>query len=324
MTLAVVIVNYSSAALTIDCLRSIRDTTDVASRSTVYVVDNASPDDSVATLKQSIAAEFQDFVTLIPADRNGGFAFGNNVGIRAARQDHADLDAVLLLNPDTIVLPGAFTALQQALHEHPEAGLLGACLLNPPAEESGEPHGAIQRSAFRFPSIASEFEANVQFGPVSRALQSRVVAPEPRESPHQCDWLSGAALCIRREVLDAVGPMDERFFLYYEETDYCRRARALGYCCLYYPAAKIVHLEGQSTGVAHARPKRRPAYWFDSRNRYFIAHHGRAFAIAADLAATLGTALARTKGVLFRRPVHSPPRYARDLLTRGALRGRWA
>lgn len=316
MRLAIVIVNYKTGDMVADCLRSIADTTEPDTRPRVVVVDNDSPDDSADRIGHAIDADFQDFATLVRAEKNGGFSYGNNVGIRRALEDDPELDAVLLLNPDTIVLPGALDELARFLEHNPEAGLIGPRLL-----ESGEPdrHGPPQRSAFRFPSIASEFEANAQLGVVSTLLRSSVVAPAPSDEPHTCDWLSGAALCIRREVLETVGPMDEGYFLYYEETDYCRRARALGYRCWHVPDASIVHFEGQATGVTHAKPRRRPGFWFDSRRLYFMSHHGRLYAIGADLAAVLGTSIARAKRLLLRRPIHSPPHYARDLVTQGAL-----
>ncbi|MFG0307518.1 MAG: glycosyltransferase family 2 protein [Phycisphaerales bacterium JB040] len=316
MRLAVVIVNYKTGHMVADCLRSIADTTQEHARPAVYVVDNASPDDSADVIERAIASDFAPFATLVRADRNGGFSYGNNTGIRRALSDDPELGAILLLNPDTIVLPGALGVLSTFLEHNPEAGLVGARLLNP--GEAGEP-GPPQRSAFRFPSIASEFEACAQVGLISRLLRSRMVAPPPRNEPHTCDWLSGAALCVRRAVLQDVGPMDEAYFLYYEETDFCRRAAALGHTCWHVPDARIVHLEGQATGVAHSRPKRRPGFWFDSRRLYFTSHHGRLYAAAADLAAVLGTAIARTKHLLLRRPIHSPPHYATDLIRQGAL-----
>src|SRR5277367_5597369 len=102
-----------------------------------------------------------------------------------------------------------------------------------------------------------------------------MVAPEPRAAAHRTDWVNGASMMVRREVFDSIGLMDEKFFLYYEETDFCLRALEAGWPTWTVPSSRVVHLEGQSTGAtgAIAKRKRVPKYWFDSRRRYFRKHH---------------------------------------------------
>ncbi|MFT5424575.1 MAG: N-acetylglucosaminyl-diphospho-decaprenol L-rhamnosyltransferase [Phycisphaerales bacterium] len=315
--LAVVIVNYTTGPLVVDCLRSIAETTEFGLRPRVYVIDNKSPDDSADAIEHAIADSFHSFAQLIRAEKNGGFSYGNNLGIHDAIEQDPQTHAVLLLNPDTVVQPGAFTSLTGYLAAHPEAGLVGSRLLNAP---EGDDEPTPQCSAFRFPSIAGDFESTAQLGVVTRLLGHRSVAIAPRDEPHECDWLSGAAVCIRREVLDAVGPMDEGYFLYFEETDYCRQARAMGYRCHHLPSSRIIHLDGQATGVVYRAQSRYPGYWFDSRRRYYIRHHGRAYAILADAASIVGTLVSSLKNTLLRRPRTSPPRFAHDLWNQGALR----
>lgn len=314
--LAVIIVNYTTGPLVVDCLRSIAETTEFGQRPRVYVVDNKSPDDSADLLEKAIADSFHSFASFIRADRNGGFSYGNNIGVRRALQESPETQAVLLLNPDTIVQPGALQELVRGLADFPEAGLVGTRLLNVPV---GDDEPVPQCSAFRFPSIAGEFESSAQLGLATRFLKNRSVAMQPRDEPHECDWLSGAAVCIRREVLDAVGPMDEDYFLYFEETDYCRKARAMGFRCRYLPSSRIIHLDGQATGVVYRAQSRYPAYWFESRRRYYIRHHGRAYAMVADAATILGTLVSSLKNTLLRRDRSSPPHFARDLFSHGAI-----
>jgi len=309
---AIIIVNYRTADLTIDCLASIA-AGPPASPFRVVVVDNASPDDSVAILRNAIDRHrWDEWVTVVPLQTNGGFAYGNNRGIETV--DLAETPYVLLLNPDTIVRPGAIDALVNFMDDRPEVGIAGSRLEDPDATP--------QRSAFRFPSPLGELEAAARLGPISRLLRRWAVAPPPADQPHAADWVAGASMIIRREVLQAVGPLDERYFMYYEEVDFCRRARRAGWPCWYVPDSRVVHLVGQSSGVTDRRrpPQRRPAYWFESRRRYFVKNHGLPAAVAADLLWTAGHLLDRLRCALQRRPRQDPPRLLHDFLHHSTLR----
>src|SRR5262249_8484299 len=158
---------------------------------------------------------------------------------------------------------------------HPEVGIAGSRL--------EDPDGTPQRCAFRFPSAASELEEGIRIGFVSRLLQHSVVAPPVRNEAHETDWVAGASMIVRRGVFDEIGLMDDEYFLYFEEVDFCLRARRGGWTCWYVPASRVVHLVGQASGVTDVkRPmKRRPRYWFESRSRYFRRNHGRAYKMLA-------------------------------------------
>src|SRR5262249_6671991 len=149
--------------------------------------------------------------------------------------------------------------------------------------------GTAAYSAHNAPSPLGELEAGARLGPLSRALARFAVTPPPQWEAHACDWVSGAALIVRREVLERIGPMDDGYFLYFEEVDYCTRARRAGWEVWFVPQSRIVHLEGASTGI-HQVERRRPRYWFDSRRRYFVKHHGVAGLLAADALWALGRA----------------------------------
>jgi GT2 family glycosyltransferase len=140
------------------------------------------------------------------------------------------------------------------------------------------------------------------------------------ETPCQVDWVSGACLLVRREVFEAVGLLDEGFFMYYEEVDLCRRARRAGWPCWYVPEAHVVHLVGQSSGIGTR--KRLPAYWFRSRRRYFLTHLGPIGTFFADLAWMFGFLSFRLRQVIQRKPDNDPPRLFRDFLHHNFLHPR--
>lgn len=237
----VVIVTYRTAELTISCLRSllgeIRDDPTIR----VTVVDNASGD--APALKEAITANgWEGWVELIIAERNGGFSYGNNRGIEAALRWAKPPEYFLLLNADTEIRGRAVGSLASFLDGHPEVGIAGSSFENP--------DGSDWPLAFRFPSIASQFEEGVRLGFVTRLLRPYVVAKVMAREPAPTDWVAGASMMIRRRVIDEIGLMDEGYFLYFEEVDYCLAAYRKGWPCWYVPQSRVMHICGQSTGVS--------------------------------------------------------------------------
>lgn len=305
---AVAIVNYRTAALVTECLASIEPQRDALDGGRVVVVDNASGDGSAETLRETIAARgWRAWAELVESPNNGGFSAGNNLAIARIREHHPDVDAVFLVNPDAVVKPGALTAMRAFVAAH------APCIAGGSIEDS---QGRLERSAHPFPSPLGEIEGSARLAPLSRYLERRR-RPLPPDAAARCDWVSGAWMAIAREVLDAVGPLDERFFLYFEEVDYCARARSTGFDCWHVPSARIVHHEGAATGVTVAR-RRRPAYWFESRRLYFVKHHGVGGLLAADAlwaAGRLSLVIRRALGLGGRSGMHEEPvSFARDLL----------
>ena len=182
-----------------------------------------------------------DWATILPLDQNGGFAYGNNAAIRPALQEADPPCFVLLLNPDTIVRPGALKSLVVFMESRPDIGIVGSRL--------EEPDGTPQQSAFRFPSVLGELEGGVRLGPVSRLLHRWAAFQPIPEEPGPVDWVAGASMIIRRQVFESIGLLDEGYFMYFEEVDFCRRARRAGWPCWYAPSSRVVHLVGQSSGV---------------------------------------------------------------------------
>ena len=316
-SIAVVLVNYCTRALTLDCLRSLEGEIARFPGSEVIVADNASPDGSGAQIAAAIAENgWSKWARVLQMPRNGGFSYGNNGAIREVMARTPKPDFIWLLNTDTIVRPGALRALVAFLELHPHAGMAGSRLEHD--------DGTRQASAFRFHSAPSEFESSVQLGLASRILKSWKVAPELPDTPTQFDWLSGASILIRTQLFQNVGLMDEGYFLYYEETDLCRRAAEHGWTCWYVPDSRVIHLVGRSTGVTDAtkRRARRAPFWFQSRRRYFIKHHGVLYATLADAALATGTALSNVMNFLRRRPSAHPQKFLQDLARETALRHR--
>ena len=315
MRLLIVIVNYRSASLAIDCLRSLRSEVAALPGVRVVVTDGASPDDSVQVLGRAIADNaWGEWATLQPLPNNGGFAYGNNEAIRPALASADPPDYVLLLNPDTIVRPGALAALLNFMDANPGVGVAGSRL--------EDPDGTPQRSAFRFHSAPAEFENTFRLGLVSKLMRGRIVAPEVPRDACKTDWVSGASMIVRRKVFGDIGLLDERYFMYFEETDFCLRAHRAGWACWYVPASRVVHLVGQSSGVTdrkHPVQRRRPAYWFDSRRRYFVKNHGRAYALLADMAWTIGMGVYRVRRLVQRKADTDPPKFLSDFSRRSTL-----
>jgi N-acetylglucosaminyl-diphospho-decaprenol L-rhamnosyltransferase len=309
---AAVIVSYKTAALTIDCLRSIaaeRETPGL--HITAIVVDNASGDaPQVAAAIQ--ANGWSSWASVLVAPRNGGFAYGNNLGFQRACA-HALPAYLHMINPDTVIHPGAISALVSFLEAHPAAGIAGSSF------ENGD--GSAWPIAFRFPSLLGELAGGLELGIATRVLRPWVVARHMTPVAQPTDWVSGASMMIRRAVLEAVGGLDENYFLYFEETDFCFRARKAGFATWYVPESRVMHIAAQSTKVLerNASPRRMPRYWFESRRRYFMATHGVPYAIAVDLVALLAHAIGLVKRILQRRTQRGIPHFVGDLARYSAL-----
>lgn len=304
----VAIVNYRSAELAIDCLRSLER--DVHALRAV-VVDNASGDGSFERIANAIATSgWSEWAECIALDRNAGFAGGNNAAVQRglATNQGEWPEFVWFLNPDTYVRAGACTALIEFLDAHADVGIVGSRL--------EDPDGGGQASRYRFPSIASEFESGLRLGLVSRLLSRKVVAPPLVDDAHEIGWVAGASMMVRRAVFADVGLMDDAYFLYFEETDFCLAAQRAGWRCWYVPQSRVVHLVGQSTGVTvrNAAPRKLPRYWFESRRRYFVKNHGRLYTFVADVAWTIGYVAWRVRRPLQGKPDLDPPNLLSDFV----------
>ncbi len=309
MDAGIILVNYKTAQLCIDCLHSLAPERNQCSFQ-VVVVDNDSRDDSVGIIRAEVEKEYwQDWVTVKQSGKNGGFSFGNNIGIRHFLSLNDTPRYLHLLNSDTVVYPGAIKELTDFLDNHPKAGIAGSRL-----EDSD---GGLQHASFQFHSILTELDGGFSLGLISKLLRPWVkgYGSHP-DTATLTDWVSGASIMIRREVFTDVGLMDESYFLYYEETDFCLQAKRAGWECWHVPSSRIIHFEGATTGVSQSarQNKRRPKYWFDSRRRYFLKNHGALYAAFADLVWLIGFGTWRLRNLIQRKADTHPQHFWRDSL----------
>lgn len=270
----IVTVNYRTAHLVVESLRAIASQVEALGGGKVVIVDNASGDGSAEEIAAAIEAEgWISFAKVMSIKRNGGFAFGNNIGFAEAISSAIKPEYLMLLNPDSAARHGAIEALVNFMETHPRAGIAGSRLENA--------DGGLECSAHNFHSPLSELVEGARFGLLTRWLPNYEVTPIMRYEPHLCDWVSGSSMMIRREVIEDIGPMDEGFFLYFEEVDFFQRAAKAGWQTWYVPESVVMHIEGASTGIK--TKKRRPAYWFNSRRRYFVKHYGVGGLLLADM-----------------------------------------
>ncbi len=243
LDLSIIIVNWNACDLLAQCLQSIYDTVSNLDFE-VIVVDNASTDGSQAMIRQQFPR-----VRLIENDRNVGFARANNQALTVSRGRY-----FLLLNSDTIVLSPALEKMAQFADAHSEAGIIGCKLLN------GD--GSLQKSWASFPTFWSEL-----LGRNFRAR--RQVEGEP--FVYEVDWVGGACLLVRPAAINEVGLLDESFFMYSEETDWCFRMKQHGWRVYYLASAGIVHLGGGSASRTSASQLVR---LYENKIRFFHKHYG--------------------------------------------------
>lgn len=310
--LLTVLLNWRSAEMTLRAAESALLALDGIAGAMV-IVDNDSGDGSFETMTAEVQRRGWDraaqAVRVLQSGRNGGFGAGNNFGIRAGMPDGSAPEFVYILNSDAFPDRDAIRALLTHLQTHPATGFAGSFIYG----DDGEAH----RTAFRFPSIASEFEAQIRFGPVSRVLNRWIVAQPIPQATCRVDWLAGASLMMRTAVLEQIGLFDEQFFLYFEETDLCRRAALAGWPTDYVVESRVMHIGSASTGMREWQ--RIPGFWLNSRLHYFVKNHGVAYTAAATLALLAGGILWRTRLLIQRKDRGDPPLYLTDL-TLHALR----
>lgn len=313
MSILIVIVNYRTAKLVVACLHSLVPEVAGNPGTRVTIVDNASGDGSGTTIAAAIVKQgWEGWAELVESPMNGGFAAGVNIGVRPALAS-GDVEFLWLLNPDTVVRPGAIAALASFMRAHPAAGIAGSLL------ELAD--GTPWPFAFRFPSLLGEVEQGLRLGFATRLLRRHTVLRRMGNQPVQVDWVSGASFIVRREVFETIGLMDEAYFLYFEETDFCRAANRAGWECWFVPDAKVMHIAGQSTGVtgANAARQRRPGFWFESRRRYFVKNYSSLYAAVTDLAWLAAYAVWTLRRMLTGAQDPDPPGLARDILRHSPL-----
>lgn len=315
MHVLIVILNWRTPDLVIEGLASLEGEQGTVDKLRVVVTDNDSQDGSYEKIDRAIQERgWSAWATARALPKNGGYCYGNNGGFKDALASDDPPDFVLLLNPDAYVRPGAIATLANFLVEHPKAGIAGARV--------EDPDGTVQQGAFRFPSVITELLDGLRLGVAVSLLNDHQILYDPLpEEPAPVDWVVGAAMMVRREVYDAIGLMDEGYFLYFDEVDFCHRAMTAGFERWYVPTARVVHHTGAATGISKPKTKvpRRPKYWFNSRRRYWLKHNGRAQLLLADLAFLAGFGTYRLRAKIQGKEDFDPPKYWRDFLMNSSL-----
>lgn len=295
--LAIIIVHWNTRRLLQGCLDSVRREAAAAPFTVeTWVVDNASEDGTAALLK-----ECYPWVRAILNDTNPGFAAANNQALREVRGEMA-----LLLNADTVLHPGALNELVAFMRAHPEVGAAGARILNP--------DGSLQVSCYPAPTLFREFwrlfhlDSAIPLG--TYAMDSWDL-----DTPRPVDAVLGACMLVPMDVVDRVGLLDEAYFMYSEEIDWCLRIRRAGRAVFWVPAASVVHFGGQSTRQVQEAMF---LQLYRSKLRYFRKHHGRLQGVFYKL---LLAAAAVFRLALSPLTVLQHPRSRRENLT---LAGRYA
>ncbi|MEO1136091.1 MAG: glycosyltransferase family 2 protein [Pseudomonadota bacterium] len=276
--LNVIILNYGTPDLTIASAESVISEVE-ALGGKLILVDNASPDDSVQRFIHWREARPGAPVELIVSIENCGFAAGNNLGLKAA-----EADFFVLLNSDTVVEPGAMTALLDAMRADPALGLAGPMIL----DEKGTPAA----SRFRKRTPLSEFVEATGLDFFYRRL-ARHVVPIMDDDEADFDWISFACIMLRSEMIAQVGFLDERYFMYFEDSAYSLKAVEAGWKIKRVERAVVRHFEAKSSQIDNAAKTnaRLPRYFYAARARYFVDHYGWGGFIAANLLWYLGRAV---------------------------------
>jgi len=250
--LSICIVAINAKEMLRGCLQSIRENGYTGSYRIIYI-DNGSTDGT----RQMLETDFPEVKTVWNPE-NLGFAKANNQGIRMTQSRQ-----VLLLNPDTLAAPGSIQLLTEYLDNHPGTGIVGPKVLN--SDGSFQAH--CKRGEARPWEVFCYFSGLSRLFPRSRNFSGYLQGFLDENETHDVPAISGSCMLIRREVINQIGALDEQFFAYQEDTDYCVSACKAGWKVTYYPEAKITHFGGK--GGADAQPFRQIFVWHQSYFRYY-------------------------------------------------------
>jgi len=300
--LSVVIVNYRTPHFIIDCLETLLpELSDINSR--VVIVDNHSNDDSLNIIcSWLVNHDHENIVLLLASDKNAGFSAGNNIGIQAQSANF-----YLLLNSDTLVHSGAVEILLQTADRYTDAGLIS------PRLEWEDGKG--QESCFRFHSPVGEFLIAAQTSVFTKFLSRFWVAMPVQTAEIETQWTSFACVLIRSEVIDQIGLLDDGFFMYFEDEEFCLRATRAGWKIIHNPDSHVVHLRGGSSPVKEKTRlgKRVPRYFYESRTRFLYLAYGWAGLAFSNLLWWVGRSISKVRSILGNNKKHNVERRWLDI-----------
>lgn len=309
-SVATIIVNYKTAAMVCRALDSLAQERTYLPYLSVVVIDNQSPDNSFDHIQQYIQDKnYDNWADVILAEKNGGYAYGNNLGFDYYNSKTKVPQYYWLLNPDTYLRTKACLTLVKFLNTN-GAGICGSRL----EDTDGTP----QVSTFNFPNTISEVLSGFSLGILDKLFARHRVTRNITDKREDVDWVAGASLMVHQSVFNTVGKMDDKYFLYFEEVDYCLQVQRAGFKCWYVPESRIVHEVGAATGISDVRKAqpRRPKYWFDSRRRYFLKNHGYLHLIIADIGWIIGYSMwcIRKRLTSPLDLANQPPKYLQDFI----------
>ena len=290
LLLSIIIVNYRTPKMLTNCLATlIPELKNIDAQ--IVVVDNCSNDDSPLNIKGWLDEnDTESKVLFVQSNINGGFAAGNNIGIKTLKAKY-----YLLLNSDTLVRKGFLEKLLDSTKIYPKAGLISPRLEWPDSKG--------QESCFRFHSVIGEFLKSAQTGIIDKVLNRFIVALPVQTNIISTNWTSFACVLIRNEVFEQVGMLDEGYFMYYEDSEFCFRAKKSGWDIIHNPNAKVVHLRGGSSPVKQNTKlkKRLPKYYYESRARYFFQLYGWFGLTFANILWSLGRLISIARQIFGRK-----------------------
>lgn len=300
--LCVVIVNYKTASLVLDCIDTLSGQLDQV-LDHVVVVDNKSGGHDIELINNGLEQRGKSsLVTLVASAENKGFSAGNNLGIAAINAKY-----YLLTNSDTLFRKNAVIGLLQTIQQYPDAGIVSPRL----EERDGQP----QVSCFNFHTPISELIDSASTRFVTKIFEKYNVPQLIVDKTTMPQWTSFACVLIKREVFETVGYMDEGYFMYYEDVDFCRKATEAGFYIVNTPKACVVHLCGKSSDFNKKQQERKrlPLYYYHSRSRYFMRYYGVTGWYLGNMFWELGRGLSLVKEVLLKHKVSVPAQKYLDI-----------
>ena len=296
--IAAIVVNYRTAELTRRCVDVLLAQLSALCAFRIVIVDNASGDGSSERLRAaSNEPGWASHVTLIEAPHNGGLSYGINLAVAALLTGAERPEYIWNINPDAVAEPDAAAALIAELERDAHVGVVGSRVL--------AMDGSVVGGAFRALSLSAELTRDGTTWPFTQLLQRFDVHPNAAAPTGDVDWVPGCSMVIRARVFEDIGLFDEGFFLYFEETDFCRRAQRAGWKIRYSVEGAVRHEGSASTGMDDTT-RAMPAYWFESRRRYYRKHHGLVYAELCEAAAVVGVVVGEAKSLAGRGPRKRP------------------
>lgn len=292
--LLIVVVCFRAVELTINCLRSLASEIEFMPGIRVAVCENGTNKNAAKRLRQTIQERnWSAWCDLTVISPNRGFSGGNNIVLRQALHWPTPPRHFLLLNADTIVLPGAISELIKGQKLNPNAGIISPRLVGYDVQP--------RHNCFIHFHPLSELIRSANTGVITRFFKGFNIPMPINHQPMLFNWTSFACALIRREVVDQIGVLDDGYFLYFDDADYCRRAWNAGWQVLNWPASRVVHLEGQSNPLPKLQRlrKRKPWYYYASRSRYYAKFYGRSGLFAANVCWYIGWGIAWLRHFIF-------------------------